>query len=72
MQISSKILHQCWFLAGPTAVGKTTVGIELAEQIHAEIICLDSMTVYRGLDIGTAKPTVTEQARCRHHPNIQF
>lgn len=67
MQLPSDLLTRCWFLAGPTAVGKTAVGIELAERIDAEIVCLDSMTLYRGMDIGTAKPTAAEQARCPHH-----
>jgi tRNA dimethylallyltransferase len=67
MQIPADILTQCWFLAGPTASGKTAVGIELAARINAEIVCLDSMTIYRRMDIGTAKPTASEQARCRHH-----
>ncbi len=67
MHVPLEILRHCWFLAGPTAVGKTTVGIELARKIDAEIVCLDSMTVYQGMDIGTAKPTPDEQARCRHH-----
>lgn len=62
-----ELLTRCWFLAGPTAVGKTAVGIELAERLNAEILCLDSMTLYRGMDIGTAKPTPDEQARCPHH-----
>jgi len=57
----------CWFLSGPTASGKTTVGVELAEQIGAEIISLDSMTLYRGMDIGTAKPTAAERDRVPHH-----
>ncbi|HXT60178.1 MAG TPA: isopentenyl transferase family protein, partial [Pirellulales bacterium] len=46
-----------WFLTGPTASGKTSVALELARRIGAEIASLDSMAVYRGLDIGTAKPT---------------
>ena len=56
----------CWFLTGPTASSKTAVGLELAEAINAEIISLDSMAVYRGMDIGTAKPTLEEQARIPH------
>lgn len=67
MRFPPDILTRCWFLAGPTAVGKTAVGIELACRIGAEIVCLDSMTLYRGMDIGTAKPTPEEQAGCRHH-----
>jgi len=57
----------CWYLTGPTAGGKTQVGLELAGLIGAEIISLDSMALYRGMDIGTAKPTVDQQARVPHH-----
>jgi tRNA dimethylallyltransferase len=67
MPLPPDLLQRCWFLAGPTAVGKTAVGIELAARLDAEIVALDSMTLYRGMDIGTAKPTAQEQARCRHH-----
>ena len=55
------------FLAGPTAVGKSSTALLLAEQIGGEIISVDSMQVYRGLDIGTAKPTPAERARVPHH-----
>jgi tRNA dimethylallyltransferase len=55
------------FLAGPTAVGKSAVALALAEKIGGEIISVDSMQVYRGLDIGTAKPTAEERARVPHH-----
>lgn len=61
------VLQKCWFLAGPTASGKSAVGVWLAQRIGAEIISLDSMTIYRGMDIGTAKPTVAEQSEVRHH-----
>ena len=57
----------CWFLTGPTASGKTVVGINIAERLGAEIISLDSMVVYRGMNIGTAKPTDAECARVAHH-----
>ncbi|MBI3874990.1 MAG: tRNA (adenosine(37)-N6)-dimethylallyltransferase MiaA [Verrucomicrobia bacterium] len=68
--MSSVILHPPptpVFLAGPTAVGKSSVALVLAERIGGEIISVDSMQVYRGLDIGTAKPTADERARVRHH-----
>lgn len=55
------------FLAGPTAVGKSEVALLLAEQIGGEIISVDSMQIYRGLDIGTAKPTPSERQRVLHH-----
>ena len=54
-------------IVGPTAVGKTAVAVELAGLIDAEIVSADSMAVYRGMDIGTAKPTAEEQARARFH-----
>ena len=59
--------RDCWFLSGVTAVGKTEVGLALAERLDAEIISLDSMAIYRGMDIGTAKPTPQQQARVPHH-----
>ncbi len=55
------------FLAGPTAVGKSAVALRLAEELGGEIVSVDSMQVYRGLNLGTAKPTAAEQARVRHH-----
>jgi tRNA dimethylallyltransferase len=55
------------FLAGPTAVGKSALALEIAERVRGEIISVDSMQVYRGLDIGTAKATAEERARVRHH-----
>jgi tRNA dimethylallyltransferase len=55
------------FIAGPTAVGKTAVALELASRLDAEIISADSMQVYHGLDIGTAKPTPAERKRVPHH-----
>lgn len=54
-------------LTGPTGSGKSAVALELAQRIGADIISMDSMTLYRGLDIGTAKPSREEQARVRHH-----
>ena len=60
-------VRDCWFLTGATAVGKSQVGLALARQLGAEIISLDSMAIYRGMDIGTAKPTVAEQAEVPHH-----
>ncbi len=52
---------------GPTAVGKTKLAIELAKAINGEIISADSMQVYRGMDIGTAKPTMEERQGVAHH-----
>lgn len=53
-------------IVGPTASGKTSLAVDLADQYGGEIICADSRTVYKGMDIGTAKPTKEEQARVRH------
>jgi len=55
------------FIAGTTAVGKSEIALALAERIGGEIISVDSMQVYRGLDIGTAKPAPAERARVPHH-----
>src|SRR5439155_23636713 len=55
------------FLTGPTGSGKSRLGIELAERLGAEIISMDSMALYRGMDIGTAKPDGQERRRIRHH-----
>lgn len=52
---------------GPTASGKSALAMRLAERAGAEILCVDSMTVYRGMDVGTAKPSPDERARVRHH-----
>jgi len=54
-------------ICGPTGVGKTAVGIQLAETLGGEIISADSMQIYRYMDIGTAKPTAAEQNRIFHH-----
>ena len=54
-------------LIGPTASGKSAIAVALAERFGAEIVCADSMTVYREMDIGTAKPTSAGRARVRHH-----
>lgn len=68
----------CWVLAGPTASGKTALSIRLAQNHGCEIICMDSMQVYRRMNIGTAKPTTEEMAGVPHHlldvaePNQSF
>ncbi|HEX7246660.1 MAG TPA: isopentenyl transferase family protein, partial [Actinomycetota bacterium] len=54
-------------LVGPTASGKTEAGIELAIALGAEICSVDSMIVYRGMDVGTAKPTAEQRAQVPHH-----
>lgn len=59
--------HRAIYLTGPTASGKSAVGIHLARLLDAEILALDSMTLYRGMDVGTAKPTREEQGGLPHH-----
>ncbi|MHB1151773.1 MAG: tRNA (adenosine(37)-N6)-dimethylallyltransferase MiaA [Eubacteriales bacterium] len=54
-------------VAGPTASGKTALALELAERFNGEIISCDSMQIYRGMDIGTAKPNAEELSRIPHH-----
>ena len=63
----SEPFDNCWFLSGATATGKTGVALELARRLDAEIASLDSMTIYRGMDIGTAKPAPAERAVVPHH-----
>ncbi len=58
---------QLLVVVGPTASGKTSLGIDLAQRLDGEIICADSRTVYKDLDIGTAKPTTQERAAVPHH-----
>lgn len=55
------------FVAGPTAIGKTELALRLAEEFGCEIVGVDSMQIYRHMDIGTAKPTKAERARVPHH-----
>jgi len=57
----------CWFLSGPTASGKSALGVRLARELGAEIVSVDSMAVYRGLDVGTAKPTAEQRQAVPHH-----
>jgi tRNA dimethylallyltransferase len=64
---SSTLLPRPWVLAGPTAAGKSAIALLLAERLGGEIISVDSMQVYRGLDIGTAKPSLADRARVPHH-----
>lgn len=65
-------------IVGPTASGKTALAIELAEKYNGEIVCADSRTIYKGMDIGTAKPTLDERNRVVHwgldlvEPNERF
>ena len=65
-------------IVGPTAVGKSSLAIELAKRYNGEIVSCDSMQIYKGMDIGTAKPTREEMAQIKHHlidikmPNEDF
>ena len=54
-------------IVGPTASGKTALSLMVAERLKGEILCMDSMQIYRDMDIGTAKPTKEELARVPHH-----
>lgn len=60
-------MQKAIIITGPTASGKTSLSIELAKTIGGEIISADSMQLYRGMDIGTAKPTIEEQQGIPHH-----
>ena len=55
------------FITGPTASGKSSLAIDIAQKFDGEIVSCDSMQIYRGLDIGTAKPSKMEQSACVHH-----
>lgn len=59
--------HQALILTGPTGSGKSGLALELAEQLDGELIGMDSMTLYRRMDIGTAKPSAADLARVPHH-----
>jgi tRNA dimethylallyltransferase len=57
----------CWVLTGPTASGKTALSLQLAKTHNCEIVCMDSMQIYRRMNIGTAKPTIEEMDGIPHH-----
>lgn len=57
----------CLCITGPTATGKTDLVLELAERVPLEVVSMDSAMVYRGLDVGTAKPSLATRARVAHH-----
>ena len=63
MAVAEKML----VILGPTASGKSDLALRVARRVGGEILSVDSMTVYRGMDIGTAKPTPDERAEVRHH-----
>jgi tRNA dimethylallyltransferase len=60
-------LERPFALVGPTASGKTEASLELARRLDAEVVLVDSTTVYRGMDVGTAKPSPEQRAEIRHH-----
>ncbi len=60
-------VRRVWCLVGPTATGKTAVSIAMANEAPIEVVSADSRMIYRGMDIGTAKPSVSERARVAHH-----
>ena len=64
---SGRPLSALVVIVGPTAVGKTARAIDLAQRFEGEIVSADSRQIYRGMDIGTAKPTREEQSLARHH-----
>jgi tRNA dimethylallyltransferase len=78
MVAAKKEVSPLLVVVGETASGKTSLSLELAERLNGEIICADSWTVRKGVDIGTAKPTAEERARVPHHlvdvvePNQDF
>ena len=54
-------------IVGPTAAGKSELALELSARIHGEIVNADSQQVYRYMDIGTGKPSISDRGRIRHH-----
>ncbi len=77
-QEKCELAGECWFITGATAGGKTELAILLAQRLDGEILSLDSMTVYRGMNVGTAKPSSEELEQVTHHlidicdPNESF
>ena len=67
LNMSSLENHPLIVLVGPTAVGKTELSLRLAERLDGEIVSADSRLFYRGMDIGTAKPSLAERRRVPHH-----
>ena len=65
--LSGPPFANAYVLAGPTGSGKSALALDLAPRLGAEIVSMDSMALYRGMDIGTAKPTTAERAQVPHH-----
>lgn len=66
-RVSKSDLPSAIFIMGPTASGKTQLAVQLAKRLDTEIISVDSVLVYKGMDIGTAKPTLEERQGIPHH-----
>ena len=67
MSVPFAALPEAVLLAGPTCAGKTALGFELAARFPVEIVSVDSAQVYRGMDVGTSKPSPAVRARVPHH-----
>ena len=65
--VQENSLKKLLIICGPTASGKTSLAIECAKLLESEVISADSLNVYKGLDIGTAKPTICEMEGIKHH-----
>jgi tRNA dimethylallyltransferase len=65
--MSPDVFRNVLILTGPTGSGKSRLALDLAGQLGAEIVCMDSMTLYRGMDVGTAKPPAEDRRRVPHH-----
>jgi tRNA dimethylallyltransferase len=65
--MNSDLAQKVLIVAGPTGVGKTRLSLEIARELNAEIVSADSRLLYRGMDVGTAKPSVQERALVPHH-----
>ena len=78
LTIAARCSRWPWCILGPTGSGKTALSLELAERFNGEIVSCDSVAVYRGMELGTAKPTLGERARVPHHlidvttPDVPF
>src|SRR5262249_58435807 len=65
--MSTEPFRNAIVLTGPTGCGKTRLALDLADRLGAEIVSMDSMALYRDMDVGTAKPTPEERRRVPHH-----
>lgn len=65
--MNTAVKQKIYLIVGPTASGKTSVSLDIAERMNAEIVSADSIQIYRGLDIGSAKPSIAERRGIPHH-----